>query len=637
MARWNLTIGTRLVVGFLSVITILGGVAGYQLYTMEDLAVLQDEGAVRAEDAMEIKDIASRVDGVYAVIADAVINRDLEATEKDFAEIITTARADISRVNELVDTDAERALAQKFSVHYNEYLSLFEKEMFPVLKRSSDALQRSSDALAVKDIAARVDSVYSIVADAVINRDLDVARQDFAQLKEGVMQDIALAHKLVDTAEEKRLANKFAKEYVRYCDLFEKQMLPLLEQGKNANWAKIRQLDGEIDSCRDATKDPLHQIVLSLEQENEEAKQDTLLVRELDGKIDVVRTSAIGELQNINSSLTQETIEADELFDNTRKKAIIMASVFTAIGCMVGFCMAFFITRSVTRSLGDVKVVADNVASASQQLSSSAEEMSQGASEQAAAVEESSASVEQMSATIRQNSENAQETENIAQSTAKDAEESGGAVESTVNAMRHIADKISIIEEIARQTNLLALNAAIEAARAGEHGKGFAVVAAEVRKLAERSQRAAAEISELSASSVQVADKAGTMLNKILPDIQRTATLVQEISAASIEQNAGTEQINKGMQQLDTVIQQNSSSSEEMAATAEEMSAQAAELQATIEALTGSKQKTVPHRVAFDKSATTKRMSTKKDGAVLKLSSSNQDDWDELDKDFERH
>jgi methyl-accepting chemotaxis protein len=230
----------------------------------------------------------------------------------------------------------------------------------------------------------------------------------------------------------------------------------------------------------------------------------------------------------------------------------------------------------------DVKSATENVSSGSQQMSSSSEEMSQGATEQAAAAEEASSSMEQMAANIRQNSDNAQQTDKIAVKAAKDANEGGEAVTQAVGAMKEIAGKISIIEEIARQTNLLALNAAIEAARAGEHGKGFAVVAAEVRKLAERSQAAAAEISDLSSSSVEVAEKAGSMLTKLVPDIQKTAELVQEINAASNEQNSGAEQINKAIQQLDQVIQQNAGSAEEMSSTAEELASQAQQLQETI-------------------------------------------------------
>ncbi len=238
--------------------------------------------------------------------------------------------------------------------------------------------------------------------------------------------------------------------------------------------------------------------------------------------------------------------------------------------------------KKLSEVVNDVKTASDNVAAGSQQMSSGAEELSQGATEQAAAAEEASSAMEEMSSNIKQNADNAIQTEKIAVKSAADAQEGGKAVAQTVTAMKDIAGKISIIEEIARQTNLLALNAAIEAARAGEHGKGFAVVASEVRKLAERSQKAAAEISELSSSSVEVAETAGEMLSTMLPDIQRTAGLVQEISAASREQDTGSEQINKAIQQLDQVIQQNASAAEEMSATAEELASQSEQLQATI-------------------------------------------------------
>ncbi len=238
--------------------------------------------------------------------------------------------------------------------------------------------------------------------------------------------------------------------------------------------------------------------------------------------------------------------------------------------------------EKLTDVVNDVKGAADNVASGSSQTSTTSQAMSQGATEQAASAEEVSSSMEEMVSNIKQNADNAQQTEKIALKSAQDAKEGGKAVAETVGAMKEIASKISIIEEIARQTNLLALNAAIEAARAGEHGKGFAVVATEVRKLAERSQVAAGEISKLSASSVEVAEKAGEMLARIVPDIQKTAELVQEISAASNEQNTGAEQINKAIQQLDQVIQQNAAATEQMASTSEELSSQAGQLQGTI-------------------------------------------------------
>ena len=231
----------------------------------------------------------------------------------------------------------------------------------------------------------------------------------------------------------------------------------------------------------------------------------------------------------------------------------------------------------------DVQSAGANVAAGSEELSSSAEMLSQGATEQAASVEEASSTMEQMTATVRQNAENAQETERIATKAAGDTEEGGRAVERTVHAMREIAEKITVVEEIARQTNLLALNAAIEAARAGENGKGFAVVAAEVRKLAERSGQAAGEISELAANSVSVAEEAGNMLGRTVPEIRKTADLVQEINAASAEQISSADQINAAIQQLNKVVQQNAAASEQLASTSEQLSSQAQQLQITIQ------------------------------------------------------
>ena len=248
---------------------------------------------------------------------------------------------------------------------------------------------------------------------------------------------------------------------------------------------------------------------------------------------------------------------------------------------------------ALTTIVTEVRSASDNLSSASEQVSATAQSISQSSSEQASSMEETSASIEQMSASINQNTENAQITDGMASKAAKEAIEGGDAVKQTVDAMKQIAKRISIIDDIAYQTNLLALNAAIEAARAGDHGKGFAVVAAEVRKLAERSQVAAQEIGELASSSVDMAERAGELLDQIVPSINKTSDLVQEISAASAEQSTGVSQINMAMSQLSQVTQQNAASSEELAATAEEMSGQAEQLQQSMEFFTLVQHKTV--------------------------------------------
>lgn len=489
----NLKIGVKLYIGFIMVVLIFSGAIAFGIVKLFTLAKLEDEGATRARNSIKIGEIDSRLEGVYSVIAEAIIYRNIEESRKEFDSIKIQAGNDIKAVREMSDTEEEKIHAEEFALNYNKYM-----------------------------------------------------------------------------------------------DLFENQMLPLLEKNNSSDMDKIKALDDEIDKLRDTTMEPL----------------DRLL-----------------------ESFDKETTEANILFDNTRKAAINLMLTLSIGGIFLAVLIAFFINRIITLPLveavrvadrlaeGDLTVnievtgkdetgrlllsmknmveqlrdvvmnvqsASDNVATGSQEISSTAEELSQGSTEQAASAEEASSSMEEMAANIKQNADNAGQTEKMAIKAAEDAKEGGKSVAETVVAMKEIAGKISIIEEIARQTNMLALNAAIEAARAGEHGKGFAVVASEVRKLAERSQESAKEIGHLSQTSVEVAEQAGELLARIVPDIQKTADLVQEISAASNEQTAGVEQINRAIQQLDQVIQQNSGASEEMASNSEELSQQAEQLQEII-------------------------------------------------------
>lgn len=268
----------------------------------------------------------------------------------------------------------------------------------------------------------------------------------------------------------------------------------------------------------------------------------------------ITLTQKIGQVSDGDLTITVESNSKDEI-----------GNALSSLSSMVA---------KLKEVIGGVMSSADQITTASTEMNQSSQQLSEGATEQASSAEEVSSSMEEMAASIQQNTENARETEKISRKAAKDIEESSKAVGETVASMKTIADKISIIGEIARQTNLLALNAAVEAARAGDHGRGFAVVAAEVRKLAERSQQAAAEIDSVSKSSVEIAQKSGTMLNEIVPDIRKTADLIQEITSASVEMNSGSDQVNTALQQLNQVVQKNAANAEEVAATSEELNSQ---------------------------------------------------------------
>jgi methyl-accepting chemotaxis protein len=308
---------------------------------------------------------------------------------------------------------------------------------------------------------------------------------------------------------------------------------------------------------------------------------DAVAIGDLSKKIEVSSEDEIGDLVKSLNSMTVNLNATAKIADAIANGDLTVDAKPLSDKDTLGLALERMVEK-LRAVVSDTLTAAQNMSAGSQELSASAEQLSQGATEQASASEEASASMEEMAANVKQNAGNASQTEKIAHQSAQDAEASGNAVNRAVEAMQTIAGKITIVQEIARQTDLLALNAAVEAARAGEHGKGFAVVASEVRKLAERSQTAAAEIGALSGETVKAAQEAGAMLARLVPDIKKTAQLVEEITAACREQDVGSSQINQAIQQLDKVGQQNSSASEQVSSTAEELASQAEQLQSTI-------------------------------------------------------
>jgi len=308
---------------------------------------------------------------------------------------------------------------------------------------------------------------------------------------------------------------------------------------------------------------------------------DAVAIGDLGQKIDDVSNDEVGDLIKSLNKMTVNLNGTAAIANEISQGNLLVEAKRLSDKDSLGMALERMVEK-LRQIVSEALTAAQNVSAGSQELSASAEQLSQGATEQASSAEEASSSMEEMASNVKQNADNANETEKIAAQSAKDAEVSGAAVGRAVEAMQTIAEKITIVQEIARQTDLLALNAAVEAARAGEHGKGFAVVASEVRKLAERSQAAAAEIGTLSGETVKVAQEAGQMLFKLVPDIKKTAELVAEITSACREQDVGSAQINQAIQQLDKVGQQNASASEQVSSTSEELASQAEQLQTTI-------------------------------------------------------
>ncbi|GAB7027662.1 methyl-accepting chemotaxis protein [Geotalea toluenoxydans] len=622
----NMKLATKLYGGIGLIVAALVCVVLFQVIKMRELGNVQDHGADLSGNAVAIQEVQVRLEALYGIMADAVINRNLAESRKEFKESKDNLLKDVDNVRKMADTAEEKQLAEVFAVNLAKYQDLFENRQLPELQKgagSSTEEIRRIDALLDAARDAAIEPLHKIVVsikkestdgdamfDALRQRTSTISivcsvaalifsvifgwllvRNVQRQLGGDPLYVVEITRKVaagdlsmsIDTTgkDERSLIFAMAQMMCTVKALVDDtgMLVKAAIDGKLDVRADADKHHGEfqkivhgVNATLDAVVTPLN-VTADYVARISKGDMPPQITEEYKGQYNLIK-------QNLNlliDSTNRIAAAAREVADGNLQVELKARSendeLMKALSAMVA---------NLVDVIGNVKSAADNVAAGSQQLSAGSEEMSQGASEQAAAAEEASSSMEEMTASIRQNADNAMQTEKIALKSTADAQDGGRAVDETVRAMKEIASRITIIEEIARQTNLLALNAAIEAARAGEHGKGFAVVASEVRKLAERSQKAAGEISELSASSVDIAEKAGQMLGSILPDIQKTAELVQEINASSKEQDTGAEQINKAIQQLDQVIQTNASASEEMASTAEELASQAEQLQQAI-------------------------------------------------------
>ncbi|WP_339037451.1 methyl-accepting chemotaxis protein [Bradyrhizobium symbiodeficiens] len=442
----------------------------------------------------------------------------------------------------------------------------------------------------VKETAQRLAGLKAAVAQAnlpsiasAINAQLDrlakvVDSVTRLALEAGNMKAAAVAG-----GEGRKVFNEALDAIEQYVQRNEKQMAEVAEEGaKNAAFAKMLLISMICAALLIAIASATW-IAMNINRGLARAVglANAVAVGDLSQKIDVSSNDEVGDLVKSLNAMTANLNATAAIANEIAHGNLTVEAKPLSDKDTLGLALERMVEK-LRQIVSEALTAAQNVSAGSQELSASAEQLSQGATEQASSAEEASSSMEEMASNVKQNADNANQTEKIAAQSAKDAEASGAAVGRAVNAMQTIAEKITIVQEIARQTDLLALNAAVEAARAGEHGKGFAVVASEVRKLAERSQAAAAEIGTLSTDTVKVAQEAGAMLSKLVPDIKRTAELVEEITAACREQDVGSAQINQAIQQLDKVGQQNASASEQVSSTSEELASQAEQLQSTI-------------------------------------------------------
>lgn len=574
----NLKIGQRIFISTIITILLFTGVAIFQLYNIENLSELQSQDKKRNKDAIWIAEHSAIGQEMYQIIADAIINRN-EHHKNDWGKKKRKIEKQFINFDKIVDTELERNLLEDVKIIYFELDLHVSQELFPLLKKEyNDSIKTK-----INSLDAEIDKQITDIQSKLLKILISIKKEsvDSGKIYNETISStfnwsiiiiimtiiISLSFSLSIRSSIRKILQSLIKETSNLTQAAVDGNLKTRIEEEKINF-EFRNIAKGLNKTLDAVIKPLHvaantisRIAIGDIPEN--------IINNYNGDFNLIKNN-LNILINSNKEIIEKAkqVAKGDLMVKLEKRSEndeLMISLFNMVD-------------SISKVINEVNFASESVATGSAQISSSSEAIAQGAGEQAASVEEISSSMEEMVANIQQNTENAQQTEKIATEAAESIKDGSSSVIKTVNAMKEIASKISIIGEIARKTDLLAINAAVEAARAGEHGRGFAVVASEVRKLAERSQKAAEEIDKLSSESVSIAEHSGKLFNNIVPNIQKTSFLVQEISSASQEQTASVEQINNAIQQLSQVTQSNSAASEETSSSSEKLANQAVQL-----------------------------------------------------------